>query len=232
MLWFVKWISHLTLSLLSVTPRYFNPNWCFRHSELWSGIQSPMVSVAVAIRVDWRSHYGQGSCPYCTEHCSMGTLPKGKLQYHCKMTTFSIVTVINNGSCRDEIVMCLLRQAVKKWHWPVFLTRAGFSCLPTPWPFSILQMISPNELDWLSPHFYNLLKETFSLVTMVVESTSSHWLLKLALHTNMHVCTCCYEYRVTVPFILFNVSLPCLGNVLQYVHPISTYATYLLCISG
>ena len=113
----------------------------------------------------------------------------------------SLVTATNKGSCRGEVVMYLLRctwffvahydiKIVAK-HLPgsdnlvadklsrndtdqVFLPRAGLSCLPTPLPSTILQMISPKGLDWLSPQFHKLLKETLSLVTKVAESTSSY----------------------------------------------------------
>ena len=75
----------------------------------------------------------------------------------------SLVTANNKDSCRDAVVMYLLRcmwifvayfdiETVAK-HYPgtdMFLSCTVLSYLPTPLPFSILHMISPKELDWLS----------------------------------------------------------------------------------
>ena len=112
----------------------------------------------------------------------------------------SLVTAINKGSCTDAAVMYLLRWmwffvahfdiTIVAKHLPrvdnlvadklsrnsadqTFLSSAGLSCVPTPLPFSILQMISPKGLDCLSPHFHKLLEETPSLVTKIMESTAA-----------------------------------------------------------
>ena len=74
---------------------------------------------------------------------------------------FDIKIVAKHLPGRDHLVADQLSRNSADLKNIMFLSHAGLSYMPTPLLFSILQMISHKGLEWISPHFHKLLKETW-----------------------------------------------------------------------
>ena len=116
-------------------------------------------------------------------------LSKTRVLIQCD--NLGLVAAISTGSSREKDVMCLLRclrflvayfdidlhaehiagvdnttadQLSRNYMQSFFSSHPQVSLLPTPLPPAFLQIVSSPELDWISPHFNALFRDTIAWV--------------------------------------------------------------------
>ena len=114
-------------------------------------------------------------------------LSRTKVLFQCD--NLGLVVAISKGSSQDKDVMCLLRcmwflvayfdidlhaehiarvsnitadQLSRNYMQSYFSSHPQVSLLPTPLPPSFLQIVSSSELDWTSPLFNTLFRDTIT----------------------------------------------------------------------
>jgi len=176
---YLEWLQHSAFPLCCYCSWCFDPDRCLRILGLQCCFQSQLATITMAQGVDRQSYHDKGTCPHCVGYRSLGT-PAGSKGGLGKSDNLNVVTAINKGSCREAVVMHLLRCM---WffvaHFDIRVVaehlagkdntiadqisgnditqmrriHAGLSRWPTLVPTPILHMISPKGLDWVSLHF-------------------------------------------------------------------------------